>query len=327
MISPIELKQAARVASNTWLRVIRSRPAPRQDIDLQAACGIGPGGLSKVGDLVICLKITDDLSNSNAIAAAQLGGHFLDGIPEAQDGLPRVTKISINSQYAGEFDQCDWNNIMMHEIAHGLGFASFIFSNRKLNLIRSLPDGSKLFLGNNTKREWEAMGGSKDLSRYPRLAGDDGSHWSNDCFDEHELMVPVHRSSDDAISRRENTRSRISRQTLSVFQDLGYEVDMQCADSDLGLRYLSLCRLGGRTTSKWRRMCFELRKNVTKCRKQIHRLVRALKKTNKRATRCWIPNAQKKIRKIYRRFRRSVRKTLRRASPAIQWVLDRNDRA
>lgn len=98
---PTELKRAARVASNTWLRVIQSRPTPPIGMDLSGVCGGGQTieGNAKVGDLVICLNLVE--SNDNNIASAQILDDYIDPL----DGLPRVVLISVNLRQAGIYDQ------------------------------------------------------------------------------------------------------------------------------------------------------------------------------------------------------------------------------
>jgi len=344
---PTELKRATRVASNTWLRVIRSRPTPPIGMDLSGVCGGGRGKTiednAKVGDLVICLNLVEN--DDKTIASAQILDDYIDPL----DGLPRVVLISINLKQDGIYDQCDWNSIMMHEIAHALGFAPTIFSDN--GLLHTSWDGTSVFTGKNAKREWESMGGSDDSNRYPRLTSHDGSHWSDICFDKHELMVPGHRPSDSVAALGNNVRAPISRLTLGVFQDLGFDVDMRCADYDIMLRYIPRCRRGGRGPSKWRRnrerkktqyrstdwkgrrdltlqqffqiLRYEFRKDLTTCRKQILRFGRILKRTRKKATKLWIPNVQKNCRKTHRRIRRVTRKNIRGASPALQWEWER----
>ena len=343
---PTELKRAARVASNTWLRVIRSRPTPPISMDLSGVCGGGRGQTirdnAKVGDLVICLNLEENRDNN--IASTQILDDYIDPL----DGLPRVVLISINLKQAGIYDQCDWNSIMMHEIAHALGFADKIFSDN--GLLHTSWGGSSVFTGKNAKREWESMGGSDDSRRYPRLAKlASSSHWPYNCFDKHELMIRWHRPS-DSVCPGKNVRAPISRLTLGVFQDLGFDVDMRCADYDIVLRYNPRCWLGGRGTSKLRRkkmkktqhrstgwkrrkdltlkqffqiLRYEFRKDLTTCRKQILRFGRVLKRTRKKATKLWIPNVQRHCRKTHRRIRRIIRKNIRGASPALQWERER----
>ena len=165
------------------------------------------------------------------------------------------------------------------------------------------------------------------------------------CFDKHELMVREHRPSDSVAALGKNARVLISPLTLGVFQDLGFDVDMRCADYDIML-FFPQCRRGGRGPSKWRRnrerkktqyrsrwkgrrdltlkqyfqiLRYEFWKDLTTCRKQILRFGRVLKRTRKKATKLWIPNVQRNCRKTYRRIRRVTRKNIRGASPALQW--------
>ena len=305
---PTELKQAARAASDAWLGVIRSRPTPPTGMDLSSVCGSGRGQTiednAKVGDLVICLNLMENYDDNN-IASAEIFGDYIDPL----DGLPRVVLIHINLKQAGIFNQCDWNIIMMHEIAHALGFFGKIFSDN--GLLHTSRGGTRVFTGKNAKREWEFMGGSDDSNRYPRLTSHDGSHWPDVCFDENELMVKGHLPSDSVTALGKNFYRPISRLTLGVFQDLGFDVDMRCADYDIVLRYIPACWLGGRGPSKCRRNkrkktqyrstqmerkerpyietilsdhTIRVSEGSDYVRKQILRFVRVLKRTRKKAT-------------------------------------------
>jgi hypothetical protein len=124
---PREIKQSARIAANTWLRAIRGRPARADWVDLPWRCGPSMGTTSMVGDLAICIVMDDEFPN-DATAIATAGA---DSVARS-DRLPRVVVVRINTKFAGEFDRCDWNNILMHELGHALGFTREIFLKRGL---------------------------------------------------------------------------------------------------------------------------------------------------------------------------------------------------
>ena len=67
------------------------------DMDINDACGVGVGGLTKVGDVVICLKMVDMAYTEAIIATASLDNDFMY-VAKAKDRLPRLVKIEINSR-------------------------------------------------------------------------------------------------------------------------------------------------------------------------------------------------------------------------------------
>jgi len=317
---PPELKQAARVAANTWLRVIRGRHGgrrarPSDMMDLREACGIGDGELTKVGDLVICLELVVDVSSDEDFLARVL-------LPSSrQEPFPRAVTLEINSVHAGRFYQCDWNNVMLHEVAHALGFGIPVFS--ALDLAYSSSNGLTTFTGKNAKHEWEAMGGSKNRNRYPLLSEKDGSHWPKTCFLSPEIMKPYLRKAQPKVIFGHDTRQPMSRLTLAVFQDLGYDVDMNCADRGINITEIAddRCAAGGRgrrfrkfkSTKKTKHYSpgakvwslFQKRAQIVRyrvlqdlatCRKQIRRYGQALKKICQQVTKKrWFPKCAQEV--------------------------------
>jgi hypothetical protein len=109
-----------------------------------------------------------------------------------------------------------FENLMLHEIAHVLGVGTLWNTNDFL-------DGDT-YTGANALAAWRDIGCSGDLPVEPGL----GQHWDNDCLAQ-ELMTPLFRF---------NRPSPLSTITLGAFEDLGYVVNPDEADTygtdDLG---------------------------------------------------------------------------------------------
>ena len=129
-------------------------------------------------------------------------------------------------------DFCDWANVAAHELAHALGFSSGY-------LPFAMHSQYGLFVGSHTKREWDKY---SSIQSYPPLEFIDSDHWSEQCF-ARELMLP-HLASRTRVRRR----ALLSRITLAVFADIGYQVNYKCADPKVPL--FGACR---KSTRKIRR--------------------------------------------------------------------------
>jgi hypothetical protein len=126
----LEFQQSARLAARFWMQAIKGRPARAIRSELPKGCGPSSAndtetrsGDARVGDLVICLKVED---LAGAIASAEIWS------TDRSDGLPQVAVVRINTRVAGLYDRCDWNNILIHELGHALGFSHETFLGRKL---------------------------------------------------------------------------------------------------------------------------------------------------------------------------------------------------
>ena len=307
----LELVESVTLAARVWLRIIKSRPARAIQMHLPEGCG--PTGKVMVGNLVICISM-GDFGNDETIAGAY-------AVETARsDHLPRVVVVWINSNMWGEYDKCKWNNIFMHEFGHALGFTDEVFISKGLlyhhdnNKARSMP----VFLGKHTRREWQKMGGLKKSNIYPPLFPGDGSHWPDTCFNTHELMLR-------AVDSTTSEHPPISRMTLAVFQDLGYNVDMKCADRHIQLLD-NTCRRGKKGpdtmrkkaaregTKKIQTMRYKTSMEITSLRKYFQRNKAWL---SRKLRRRWIPKVQKPCRKIYRRIRRLLKLRIRGALPTF----------
>ena len=111
-------------------------------------------------------------------------------------------------------------NIAVHEMAHALGFAHFFRS-------RGRYEG--FFLGSNAQREWNKLNTTLEYPPFdPKM-----DHWSAFCF-KNELMLATY-TEDEGNSRRP-----ISRVTLATFEDIGYQVNYDCADDGI-LKIYATC--------------------------------------------------------------------------------------
>lgn len=251
------------------------------------ACGVHSIDRSTVDNVM-----EDDNKNKNcsAIPALVLCVHYqpLDEnvIASARPivvnnrGLPILAMILLNSRLQEELDFCDWANSVAHEIAHALGF---YFGDGSPN--RRYMGRKKSFRGSHAKREWDKLvnSGLKNPAalppRYP-LMEKDASHWSNQCF-ANEMMLPGY----DGLKRKlrsENDRLVLSRLTLAVLEDIGYQVNYRCADASVSIKHQT-CTLENHP-SGMSHLVSTLRKRL----KRILRKVRILRRKTRRRFIRWL---------------------------------------
>ena len=268
---PTALKAPFREAAELWSRAIVGRThkdgreyiSKRRKISALAAeyCSLDSPALVNRDEIIVCVNA--ETLKSHVIASA--GCLDVDhGRPSPNAyGLPMVSIILVNWLYVGKYHYCDWTNIALHELAHALGFGKHVPAFKKK--IR----GNKFFDGIHTQQEWDKLNAT--TSR-PLLSQKDLSHWPVDCFASDELMRPHHMQRNDRIP--------ISRLTMAVMEDLGYQINYLCTDDSLEIsdtyRILSrahenLCprikRLGawtGQTRKAWLRSYDRFQTHVKK---------------------------------------------------------------
>lgn len=132
-----------------------------------------------------------------------------------------------------EFDTADLNDdlfeTILHEMGHALGFTLFTwfqFEDLEIDLIGG-TNSQPLFLGENAVREYNALFNftapklGVPLEDFTAGSGSAFSHFAENVFD-FELMTPESEGDLDG--------EPLSRLTLGLMQDIGYEVDYRFAD-------------------------------------------------------------------------------------------------
>ena len=152
---PRDLKRSVYAAADYWSRAIVARPnlaietiqLSREENDL---IGWKRDSLQVEG-ILIFFQYKNMFHSNEWLTLAMEQKLALD----VNDKLPRVSLVTINKETAGTYDRCDWTNIILHEMAHSLGF------------------------------------GATSIPSTPYSAWMDGSHWSPTCF-ANELMLPTY---------------------------------------------------------------------------------------------------------------------------------------
>ncbi|KAG7370908.1 hypothetical protein IV203_019478 [Nitzschia inconspicua] len=241
---PLELERSVAMAVDFWSRSIRNRPNPhpqrtRISKKLKRECGtifpnelMGNQTMIQLNfDLMLYIKL-------EKLPVATLGeaGVLLE---DPNDRLPRIASIALSAdllsplkdQHDGtscfpSLNQCDWANVIAHEIGHALGFG------KRLVLQSNLIDRHRKkyhFCGGNATKEWRRFSGCR--KSFPPI-DESGSHWpERDCI-RLELMTPLLDFISTDGNGRSNGRLPISRLSLAAMNDIGYEVNYDCAETN-----------------------------------------------------------------------------------------------
>lgn len=326
---PVELERPIAMAVDLWSRAIESRPSHHSQVlqptnELIRQCGnmFSNNNQTVVGgkrrrrllhfDLLLCFNV--EKLDGDPLAAASI---LLD---DPDDGLPRIASVKLNSNrmelirskkhLSNSLNQCDWANIIAHEIGHALGFGTLAFRRKcdKERVSTTTPTTATTnslhyhhhyyYCGGNATREWRGL--SRCHKSFPPLnAGN--NHWPDDDCLSVELMTPFlsfisYTHNNGKRKRKSNGRLPLSRLTLAALQDLGYQVNYDCADDDesLILRGECKCTQGEREQRKRRPLlCNPNRNSIIKRQRRIqkfkHRILawsqKCRRKLNKALTR------------------------------------------
>ncbi|KAL3911326.1 MAG: hypothetical protein SGILL_007321, partial [Bacillariaceae sp.] len=130
------------MAVDLWSRAIQTRPnrvpqTLRLSRALRMQCGtMFPEHFNKQSnrtmtqlnfDLMVCLQMQELPENDSkkTVGTAQV---LLD---DPDDGLPRIVAITLSSD-AHHLHDCDWANVIAHEIGHALGFGTAVLPHQHL---------------------------------------------------------------------------------------------------------------------------------------------------------------------------------------------------
>lgn len=233
-----EMERPIAMAVDFWSRAIQSRPL---DFDvsvpvthrLRNECGTIFDKTNQTHvhahfSLLLCFRVKELPSNKEDSVLGTAEVLLWDSVDE----LPRIASIELSGTHMNDIrdkqdsytlNQCDWANVITHEIGHALGFLDA----SRYDIKRGL--GSHFHCGARVAEQWRLM--SKCPNSFPIL-DDSGSHWpENDCMSV-ELMTPrINFIHTDGHGKR-NEHLPVSRLTLAALEDIGYKVNYDCADSD-----------------------------------------------------------------------------------------------
>jgi len=135
--------------------------------------------------------------------------------------LPAAAFMQFDTADANDFnDAGTWDDIVLHEMLHSIGFSSNIWA--RLGLISGNWTDSPYFTGQNAKIAYEALFGA-DASLGVPLEEDGGigtaySHWDEEIFD-NELMTGFI-----------NDDNYLSDMTIAALEDMGYDTVFDASD-------------------------------------------------------------------------------------------------
>ena len=163
-------------------------------------------------------RVVDDLL---IVVAQRPLGEFIASagisLVRNSDNLPVVATLALDTQQLNDQTPEQVYFIMLHEIAHCLGFG-LIWDD--LDLVR-LGSGVPWFIGENARIFFNALGGDWFTGAIVPIDRDDMGHWRGSVF------------SDELMSKGWHYpfRKPISAITVAQFADLGYQVNWLAADN------------------------------------------------------------------------------------------------
>jgi hypothetical protein len=211
-------------AANTWSSIITGDVV--NVIDLNG---------NPVDDIVISMSTGRIDGNGNPLFGNVLAQTFITSYRDAGDTIDGHTDLYLPVTASIKLDSTDlknstfadtWDDIILHEMGHALGFAGFIFQD--LNLV----DGSNNFIGGTAEA---AYGG--DLGPVPVPlengggSGTAGSHWSENTFAPNGVPMSNELMTGYIVP---GEQTYLSDTTVGALQDLGYAVN----DPSTGSSYL-----------------------------------------------------------------------------------------
>ncbi len=221
------LRQAFETAAMRWSELIPEKADPRPVSLGPGTCGEGSPRIERtIDDLLVVVRLQEIDGVTGILGQARVCARRSSNQPPLVSRIELDTADIARLEAGGRLD-----DLLLHEIAHTLGFGS-LWAERGLLVNPSLP-GSRgadtHFRGEGAIAAFDAIGGAS----YPGAkvpvenesggAGTRDSHWRNSVF-LNELMT-------GSLSFRANPLSRV---TLASLADLGYGVDLDGAD-DFGI--------------------------------------------------------------------------------------------
>ena len=222
---PTASQQAAiEEAAGRWAEVIPGRLTPQAVQIGPNACGSGSPAINRtIDDLLVLVRIAPIDQAFGTLAQAGIC------VVRPAGGLPVVARLTLDAADVARLEgNGALDDLMLHELAHTLGFGT-LWSSRGLLVNPSLPNSRGAdthFAGPRAIAAFDAIGGSGyeagqkvPVENREGGIGTRDSHWRLSVL-ENELMTGFLAGS-----------SPLSRVTVASLEDLGYEVDEQAADA------------------------------------------------------------------------------------------------
>jgi hypothetical protein len=277
-----EMEHSIVMAMDLWSRAIQRRPNPNPQVlhltrSLMRDCGsmfhqpFQTKILLNFG-LLLCFKVKP----LPASAVATVMGCFEPLLEDPVDGLPRIASVTLNSvaldmmrRGKKRFNQCEWTNVIAHEIGHALGFPEAARKRGLIDVDIDILSREIHFCGVSATREWRRLSGCR--RSFPPL-DKDGIHWpEEDCINL-ELMTPAFVSIVQDSDGKTNARSPISRLTLAALEDVGYHVNYNCADEAQHILSDQQCKCQRQKQDPL--TCRPRRRGIIRLRRRLRRLRR-----------------------------------------------------
>ena len=221
------LRQAFETVALRWSELIPGKADPRPVSLGPGTCGAGSPRIERtIDDLLIVVRLQEIDGATGILGQARVCARRSSNQP------PLVSRVELDTADIARLEAGGrLEDLLLHEIAHALGFGS-LWTERGLLVNPSLPasrGADTHFRGERAVAEFDAIWGTGYTGARVPVENESGgagtrdAHWRNSVF-HNELMT-------GSLSFRANPLSRV---TLASLADLGYDVDLDGAD-DFGI--------------------------------------------------------------------------------------------
>ncbi len=217
------LRQAFETVAVRWSELIPGKADPRPVSLGPGTCGEGSPRIERtIDDLLVVVRLQEIDGATGILGQARVCARRSSNQP------PLVSRVELDTADIARLEAGGrLEDLLLHEIAHTLGFGS-LWAERGLLVNPSLPanrGADTHFRGERAVAAFDAIwgtgyaGGKVPVENESGGPGTRDSHWRNSVF-LNELMT-------GSLSFRANPLSRV---TLASLADLGYDVDLDGAD-------------------------------------------------------------------------------------------------
>ena len=231
------VRQAFETVALRWSELIPGKVDPRPVSLGPGTCGAGSPRIERtIDDLLVVVRLQEIDGATGILGQARVCARRSSNQP------PLVSRIELDTADIARLEAGGrLVDLLLHEIAHALGFGS-LWGERGLLVNPSLPasrGADTHFRGDGAVAAFDAIGGTGYAGAKVPVENESGgvgtrdSHWRNSVF-LNELMT-------GSLSFGANPVSRV---TLASLADLGYDVDLDGAD-DFGIATAAPARAPG----------------------------------------------------------------------------------
>lgn len=231
------LRQAFETVALRWSELIPGKADPRPVSLGPETCGAGSPRIERtIDDLLVVVSLQEIDGATGILGQARVCARRSSNQP------PLVSRVELDTADIARLEAGGrLEDLLLHEIAHTLGFGS-LWVERGLLVNPSLPasrGADTHFRGESAVSAFDAIGGTGYPGAKVPVENESGgpgtrdSHWRNSVF-LNELMT-------GSLSFGANPVSRV---TLASLADLGYDVDLDGAD-DFGIGTAAPARAPG----------------------------------------------------------------------------------